>query len=77
MLPFLKKPKSTAALIISQRKPDDSSNDNEHLPAICKILIKAIKNEDEVLLGETLKAAFELFDSQLHAEGPHTNETGD
>lgn len=68
-------------MIISKRKSlsgladnlSESSNNNEDLKSIIKILLTAIKSENEEVIGEALRAAFELFDSQPHTESPNTN----
>lgn len=79
-LPFLK-PKATAGVIISQRKPDGGNeiegmdgDEDAGLNAAAADLIRAVHSKDEMSVASALRAAFEILDSQPHEEGEHTNE---
>lgn len=79
-LPFLKS-KAQTGVIISQRKPDGGNElegqegeENQGLGAAAADLIRAVHAKDESAVASALRAAFEILDSEPHAEGEHTNE---
>lgn len=80
--PFMSK-KKTVGLIVEHRQPDGniqeshSTDDEEHAHiAAAEDILRAIKDNDPRHLALALKAAFEIFDSEPHVEGPHENEEG-
>lgn len=82
-LPFLKK-QQVAGLIISQRKPDASiqvehqEGDEDHaMKAASEDILRAITSKDSQHLALALRAAFDILDSEPHAEGPHEDEDGE
>lgn len=82
-LPFLKN-KKISSLIVSQRNPD-GTHDEQHsegdeyvgLESAAEDLIRAVHSKDTQGVCAALKAAFEICDSQPHEEGPHTNTYDD
>lgn len=80
MLPFLKNRKEPGmAGVTTLYRKEDGSNESEDMhnsgiKAAAEDLCKAIKAEDYEAAAKALKAAFEIFDSEPHKEGPHTNE---
>lgn len=42
--------------------------------AVAKDILSAIEAKDESMLAAALESAFQIFDSQPHEEGDHTNE---
>lgn len=42
--------------------------------AAAKDILSAIEAKDESMLAAALESAFQIFDSQPHEEGDHTNE---
>ncbi len=55
----------------SEQKEDDGP-DASH--AVAEELIEALHAKDAAGVVSALRALFDEFDSQPHAEGPHTNE---
>lgn len=79
-LPFLK-PKPIGGVIITQRKPDGGNEmqgtegeENQGLNLAASDLIRAVHSKDEMATASALRAAFEILDSEPHAEGENTNE---
>lgn len=79
MLPFLKKDKQVAGLIMAKRKPDGSSidlhseeNEGNELDSCSKDLMDAVKSGDSKAFSKALRAAFEILDSEDDKESPHT-----
>ena len=80
-LPFLKPRRDGAALIVKNRKPDGTapeshSSDSEDpgLLLAAEDLCKALKSEDYLAIAKALRAAFEIADSEPHAEGEHIED---
>lgn len=72
MLPFLKRTQEGGASSVETelREPDeDKEYDAMHSAA--QDLIDAIKRDDVKGVAESLRAAFELADSEPHIEGEH------
>ena len=76
MLPFLKKNQEASASgpIESQKREPDEDADRDMLEVAAQDLMDALHKKDAKALAAALRAAFELFDSDPHMEGPHTNE---
>jgi hypothetical protein len=80
MLPFLKnrkEPGMAGVTTLYRKKDEDAKEDNMHesgIRAAAKDLCDAIRSEDYDAAAKALRAAFEIFDSEPHSEGPHINE---
>lgn len=75
MLPFLK-PKHVAGVIISQRKPESSSEteqDHEPLDLCAMDLIEAMDSKDINAVSAALRAAYEIMESEPE-EMPESND---
>ena len=82
MLPFLR-PKLQTGLLISTRKADGSAAPTENessapetddIEACAQELIRAVHAKDAPGVAQAIRSAFEILESQPHAEGEHTNE---
>lgn len=65
MLPFMKK-RQVSGLIVEQRKPDESKqneNDSAAIESCAKDLIYAVHNRDVKAVSEALSHAFSILDS--------------
>lgn len=75
------KDRKVAGLIMSMRKPDqkpdDQSDDHvsEAAQACAQDVYDAISSNDIKKLASALYAAFQIFDSEPHVEGPHTEDS--
>lgn len=82
LLPILKKTPQVG-LIITQRKPDevDKAQPEEEGDASGEAafqdIMEAIKSGDVKAGAKALRSAFEIFDSEPHEEGPHTDDSDD
>lgn len=78
-LPFLKFRKE-AGIRTSMRasdfnKSEDSESDKDQaLIAVSGELLIALNNKNTQAVADALRAAFEILESEPHAEGEHTNE---
>lgn len=77
-LPFLQK-KKIAGVIISHRKPDEASqeqnpNDDSGLEACASDLIDAIQSQDTKRAAAAIRAAFEVLESEEEDEGDEAPE---
>lgn len=73
MLPFLKRQQeasSSGPVEVETREPDDGS-DFDAMESAAEDLIKAVHAKDVKAVSAALKAAFEIYDSEPHEEGPH------
>lgn len=70
MLPFKKEGSIAGPVEIKERTPDEPKEYN-FLEDVMMDLINAIHSKDKSGAAEALRAAFELFDSEPHEEGPH------
>ena len=79
-LPFLKQRK-VAALIVQNRSADGGHDTvpedhlEQELTTCGEDLIRGVTNKDAKAVGDAIRAAFEILDSEPHEEGPHTNES--
>lgn len=75
MLPFLKHSQdaSASAPVQSIKRSSDSEEEYDSLDSASDDLISAVHAKDTKAVSAALRAAFELVDSQPHAEGEHTN----
>jgi hypothetical protein len=53
------------------------SSDDDGAEACAKDALDAIKNNDMRALASALRSMFQIFDSQPHEEGPHTEDSAD
>lgn len=76
MLPFRKRQDEASASgpIESQKREPDEGADLDMLEVAAQDLIDALHKKDAKALAAALRAAFELFDSEPHVEGKHTDE---
>lgn len=70
--PFLREKQQTG-VSVQYRKPDSGESDSSGLDACGQDLLRAIENKDFKAIGEALKAAFAICDSEPHNEGEHLN----
>lgn len=73
----MKKEFKSSGVITSQRKPDGSKEEVEEdhgLEAIAQDFLHGIETKNEKMIIAALRAAFEIFDSEPHKEGPHEND---
>lgn len=76
MLPFLKKQRPVAGIVIETRKPDEgkepeAAGDESGLESAAHDLLMAIEAKDVKAMAAAMKAAFEIMESQPHEEGEH------
>ena len=59
-----------------KRKSDEDGNDSDYdmLESAVEDLFSAMKSHDVKAGCEALRAAFEIYDSEPHYEGPHEEE---
>lgn len=72
MLPFLKKDKEASVSMpaeVLKREPDEEP-EYDSLNAAAEDLMHALASKDIGAIANALRSAFELCDSQSHAEGP-------
>lgn len=76
MLPFLVKTKKQDAGVITEHRPSDHEPEghDEAMDAAAKDVLDAVSSNDIKRLSKALHAAFEIYDSMPHEEGPHTND---
>lgn len=77
MLPFLKKQSRPAGISIEVRKPDHQEPESSESPALeaaAQDILRALEDKDSRHLALALRAAFQILDSEPHAEGPHLEE---
>lgn len=80
MLPFLNKDEAQDSGVIQKTRAPDKKPESEQedssagMEAVAHDLIRAIHSRDVKAVADAIKAAFEIADSEPHAEGPHTNE---
>jgi hypothetical protein len=77
-LPFLKNTKSNqTGVAVEYRKPDESSEDQgDHaMEAAAQDILRAVESKDYKHLAMAIRSAFEILDSEVHEEGPHTNDS--
>jgi hypothetical protein len=75
LLPFLLKSKPQTGVIVKTRTPDETSEDtpeDDGMEMIGRDLCHAIESKNYKAIGEALRAAFEIYESQPHEEGEHT-----
>lgn len=90
MLPFLEPKKITSVIIARRGKPDleshpemdmTSEDDDNDLPmgmeSAAEDVMRALDKRSVKDLAKSLHAAFELYDSMPHQEGPHEEEYGE
>lgn len=72
MLPFLKNKEGSASAPIEaiKREPDEGA-EFDVLEAAAEDIISAVHEKNVKNLAASLRAAFELLDSEPHKEGPH------
>lgn len=70
MLPFLSKNIKQTGVIVHERKPDETKDDNG-MKACAEDILRAIKDNDSEHLAQALNSAFQIFDAAPHEEGPH------
>lgn len=80
MLPFLRpRDGGGGSVAVIKRESDNPNKDEdmhgEGIKAAAKDLILAVHSHDDAKVASALRAAFELLDSEPHAEGPHLNES--
>jgi hypothetical protein len=75
MLPFLKLTKEggSASTAVVKRDPDEES-EYDALESAADDLMAAIERKDTKGVAAALRAAFDLCDSEPHAEGPHVGD---
>lgn len=73
MLPFLKRSQeaSASAPVESVTRDSDHEEDFDDLEVAAEDLLFAIEKKDAKAIAAALRAAFQLFDSEPHTEGPH------
>jgi hypothetical protein len=76
MLPFLKKMQegSMSMPVESIKRDHDEDVEYDMLESAVEDLFKAMKSNDIKSGCEALRAAFEIYDSEPHFEGPHEEE---
>ena len=73
----MKKEFKQSGVITSQRKPDggkEEQQEDQGLEVIAQDLIHGLETKNEKVIIAALRAAFEIFDSEPHKEGPHEND---
>lgn len=76
MLPFLKTRKLDS-IVIAKQKPEGSINEdmpNDGLQAAMQDLHRAMKEGDYTAMARAIQSAFEICESEPHAEDPHEGE---
>jgi len=76
MLPFLKKQQegSISGPVENIKREPDEEADYDMLESAVHDLFSAFKSQDIKAGCEALRAAFEIYDSEPHFEGPHEKE---
>lgn len=76
MLPFLKKRYATEGMVVTQRTPDDYTEEQDTaLETASKDMLDAFNSSDYKKLASAFKNAFQICESEPHEEGEHTNES--
>ncbi len=57
-----------------RREPDEDGADYDEMEAVAEDLLRAFKSDHVKGIAEALHAAFEIYDSKPHVEGPHLKE---
>lgn len=78
LLPFLK-PRAQTGVIIQERARDtvpreELDREEDSIDICCEEMIEAMEEKDPKKMAKALRAAFQIFDSEPHEEGPHTND---
>lgn len=76
MLPFLKRMQegSASTPVESVERKSDHEEEYDSLESAADDLIAAIHSKNSKHVAAALRAAFEMCDSEPHAEGPHHGE---
>lgn len=76
-LPFLKQKRNQGETIVetfSDKPKEEQDSEDSALIAAAQDMIRAIESKDYKHLAMAIRSAFQILDSEEHAEGPHTNE---
>jgi len=76
MLPFLKAQRKDGGIATVYRKSDEKPEpsemtDDSGLEAVAEDLLRGVHSHDKKLIVASLKAMFEIMESEPHHEGPH------
>lgn len=73
MLPFLKHSKeaSVSGPVEVKMRESDQESDYDMLESAAEDLISALHSKDVKAVASALRAAFQIYDSEPHDEGPH------
>lgn len=74
MLPWNKKKEAAAAAMPIQKREHDEDFEYDSMESAADDLLMALEKKDSKGIAAALRAAFDLFDSEPHVEGPHINE---
>lgn len=71
-LPFLPNKKKQSGIIVHERQPDQKDDeDHSGIDACAQDILRAIEQKDPKHLGEALRAAFAIMESEPHDEAEH------